>query len=138
MRNEIAVLKRVSKGHPNIVTLHDYFEVRLIPHPSPALGRRAHDVVASHYRPRITCTSYSTFAPVASCSTGYAPRATTTRRKSSLCDKQIQSVSDARSRPSDAADLVRTIMKAVKYIHDCGIVHRGALQSFLLPIPSSN
>ena len=27
MRNEIAVLKRVSKGHRNIVTLHDYFEV---------------------------------------------------------------------------------------------------------------
>lgn len=29
VRNEIAVLKRVSKGHPNIVTLHDYFEVCL-------------------------------------------------------------------------------------------------------------
>ena len=28
MRNEIAVLKKVSKGHRNIVTLHDYFEVR--------------------------------------------------------------------------------------------------------------
>ena len=27
MRNEIAVLKKISKGHPNIVTLHDYFEV---------------------------------------------------------------------------------------------------------------
>ncbi|GBE89921.1 Calcium/calmodulin-dependent protein kinase cmkB [Sparassis crispa] len=26
VRNEIAVLKRVSKGHKNIVTLHDYFE----------------------------------------------------------------------------------------------------------------
>ena len=25
---------------------------------------------------------------------------------------------------SDAADLVRTIMKAVQYIHGCGIVHR--------------
>jgi len=28
VRNEIAVLKRVSKGHQNVVTLHDYFEVR--------------------------------------------------------------------------------------------------------------
>ncbi len=28
---------------------------------------------------------------------------------------------------SDAAGLVRTIMKAVKYIHDCGIVHRGTV-----------
>ena len=25
----------------------------------------------------------------------------------------------------DAAGLVRTIMGAVKYIHECGIVHRG-------------
>jgi len=28
--------------------------------------------------------------------------------------------------PSDAADLVRTILKAVKYIHDSGVVHRGS------------
>lgn len=28
---------------------------------------------------------------------------------------------------SDAAGLVRTIMKAVEYIHGCGIVHRGML-----------
>jgi len=28
VRNEIAVLKRVSSGHRNVVTLHDYFEVR--------------------------------------------------------------------------------------------------------------
>ena len=27
VRNEIAVLKRISSGHRNIVTLHDYFEV---------------------------------------------------------------------------------------------------------------
>ncbi|KAF8185892.1 hypothetical protein K438DRAFT_1973734 [Mycena galopus ATCC 62051] len=26
VRNEIAVLKRISSGNPNIVTLHDYFE----------------------------------------------------------------------------------------------------------------
>jgi calcium/calmodulin-dependent protein kinase I len=26
IRNEIAVLKRISQGHPNIITLHDYFE----------------------------------------------------------------------------------------------------------------
>jgi hypothetical protein len=30
VRNEIAVLKRVSVGHRNIVTLHDYFEVRFV------------------------------------------------------------------------------------------------------------
>lgn len=30
VRNEIAVLKRISSGHRNIVTLHDYFEVCLL------------------------------------------------------------------------------------------------------------
>jgi calcium/calmodulin-dependent protein kinase I len=30
VRNEIAVLKRVSSGHKNIVTLHDYFEVHFL------------------------------------------------------------------------------------------------------------
>jgi hypothetical protein len=30
VRNEIAVLKRISSGNPNIVTLHDYFEVSRI------------------------------------------------------------------------------------------------------------
>ncbi|KAJ7737327.1 kinase-like domain-containing protein [Mycena metata] len=28
VRNEIAVLKLISSGHPNVVTLHDYFETR--------------------------------------------------------------------------------------------------------------
>jgi len=31
VRNEIAVLKRVSTGHKNIVSLHDYFEVTFPP-----------------------------------------------------------------------------------------------------------
>lgn len=26
MVNQIEVLKKVSQGHPNIITLHDYFE----------------------------------------------------------------------------------------------------------------
>lgn len=26
VRNEIAILKKVSAGHPNIVQLHDFFE----------------------------------------------------------------------------------------------------------------
>jgi hypothetical protein len=30
VRTEIAVLKRVSSGHKNIITMHDYFEVRHI------------------------------------------------------------------------------------------------------------
>lgn len=33
---------------------------------------------------------------------------------------------------SDAAELVRTIFRAVKYIHDCGIVHRDLKPENLL------
>lgn len=32
---------------------------------------------------------------------------------------------------SDAASLVRTIMKSVQYIHDAGIVHRGMFRPWL-------
>lgn len=34
----------------------------------------------------------------------------------------------------DAADLVRTIMRAVDYIHGCGIVHRGSLARLATPL----
>lgn len=39
VRNEIAVLKKVSSGHRNIVTLHDYFEVRSDIHVRTAQSR---------------------------------------------------------------------------------------------------
>ncbi|KAG6329373.1 hypothetical protein ID866_9717 [Astraeus odoratus] len=66
LRNEIAVLKRISSGHPNIVTLHDYFEASF-----------------------------------------------------GMLD-------------GDAAELVRTIFQAVRYIHDCDIVHRNLKPEKLL------
>ncbi|KAG6329238.1 hypothetical protein ID866_9852 [Astraeus odoratus] len=66
VRNEMAVLKRISSGHPNIVTLHDYFEA-----------------------------SFATLNV-------------------------------------DAAELVRTIFQAVKYIHGCDIVHRNLKPEKLL------
>lgn len=80
VRNEIAVLKKVSQGHPNIVTLHDYFET-------------AHNL----YLIFDLCSGGELFDRI--CAKGNYYEA-------------------------DAADLVRTIMKAVEYIHRAGIVHR--------------
>lgn len=88
VRNEIAVLKRVSVGHTNIVTLHDYFET-------------AHNL----YLVFDLCTGGELFDRI--CAKGNYYEA-------------------------DAAHLVRTIMGAVKYIHDCGIVHRDLKPENLL------
>lgn len=80
VRNEIAVLKKVSQGHRNIVTLHDYFET-------------AHNL----YLIFDLCSGGELFDRICAKGNYYE---------------------------QDAADLVRTIMKAVQYIHECGIVHR--------------
>ncbi|EIN14529.1 Pkinase-domain-containing protein [Punctularia strigosozonata HHB-11173 SS5] len=88
VRNEIAVLKRISSGHANIVTLHDYFET-------------AHNL----YLCFDLCTGGELFDRI--CAKGNYYEA-------------------------DAAALVRTILNAVKYIHDCGIVHRDLKPENLL------
>ncbi|KIJ64791.1 hypothetical protein HYDPIDRAFT_111396 [Hydnomerulius pinastri MD-312] len=88
VRNEIAVLKRISSGHQNIVTLHDYFET-------------SHNL----YLCFDLCTGGELFDSI--CARGQYTEA-------------------------DAADLVRTIFRAVKYIHDCGIVHRDLKPENLL------
>ncbi|KAH9944902.1 Pkinase-domain-containing protein [Amylocystis lapponica] len=88
VRNEISVLKRVSKGHRNIVTLHDYFET-------------AHNL----YLCFDLCTGGELFDRI--CAKGNYYEA-------------------------DAAELVRTIFRAVKYIHECGIVHRDLKPENLL------
>jgi serine/threonine protein kinase len=88
VRNEIAVLKRVSSGHRNIVTLHDYFET-------------AHNL----YLCFDLCTGGELFDRI--CAKGNYYEA-------------------------DAAALVRTVFKAVKYIHDSGIVHRDLKPENLL------
>ncbi|EJD01901.1 Pkinase-domain-containing protein [Fomitiporia mediterranea MF3/22] len=88
VRNEIAVLKRVSKGHKNIVTLHDYFET-------------THNL----YLCFDLCTGGELFDRI--CAKGNYYEA-------------------------DAANLVRTIMGAVDYIHGCGIVHRDLKPENLL------
>ncbi|KAI0299340.1 kinase-like domain-containing protein [Multifurca ochricompacta] len=80
VRNEIAVLKRVSSGHQNIVTLYDYFET-----------------ANNLYLCFDLCTGGELFDRICAKGNYHEP---------------------------DAADLVRTIMKGVQYIHDSGIVHR--------------
>ncbi|KAH0828599.1 kinase-like domain-containing protein [Lanmaoa asiatica] len=79
VHNEVAVLKRVSIGHPNIITLHDYFKT-------------AHNL----YLCFNLCTGDELFDSV--CARGQYTKA-------------------------DAARLICTIFGAIKYIHDCGIVH---------------
>lgn len=88
VRNEIAVLKKISSGHRNIVTLHDYFET-------------AHNL----YLCFDLCTGGELFDRI--CAKGNYYEA-------------------------DASDLVRTIFKAVTYIHASGIVHRDLKPENLL------
>ncbi|KAH9015601.1 Pkinase-domain-containing protein [Lactarius pseudohatsudake] len=88
VRNEIAVLKRVSSGHKNIVTLHDYFETS-----------------NNLYLCFDLCTGGELFDRICAKGNYHEP---------------------------DAADLVRTIMKAVQYIHECNIVHRDLKPENLL------
>ncbi|KAG6817017.1 hypothetical protein H0H87_000639 [Tephrocybe sp. NHM501043] len=88
VRNEISVLKRISSGNRNIVTLHDYFET-------------SHNL----YLVFDLCTGGELFDRI--CAKGNYYEA-------------------------DAADLVRTIFHAVKYIHDSGIVHRDLKPENLL------
>jgi serine/threonine protein kinase len=88
VRNEIAVLKRVSSGHKNIVTLHDYFETS-----------------NNLYLCFDLCTGGELFDRICAKGNYHEP---------------------------DAAELVRTIMKAVQYIHECNIVHRDLKPENLL------
>lgn len=88
VRNEIAVLKKISSGHSNIVTLRDYFET-------------THNL----YLCFDLCTGGELFDRI--CAKGNYYEA-------------------------DAADLVRIIFKAVKYIHDSGVVHRDLKPENLL------
>ncbi|RKO96602.1 Pkinase-domain-containing protein [Caulochytrium protostelioides] len=78
--NEIEILKKVSKGHPHIVTLHDYFET-----PN------------SLYLVQTLCTGGELFDRI--CERG------------SFFEE-------------DAAQIVRTVVDAVAYLHQQNIVHR--------------
>lgn len=88
VRNEIAVLKKVSAGHANIVTLYDYFET-----------------ANNLYLVFDLCTGGELFDRICAKGSYYE---------------------------ADAADVVRTVLNAVKYIHDAGIVHRDLKPENLL------
>lgn len=88
VRNEIAVLKRISSNHANIVTLHDYFETS-----------------NNLYLVFELCTGGELFDRI--CAKGNYYEA-------------------------DAAALIRTIFRAVKYLHAQGVVHRDLKPENLL------
>ncbi|KAJ7860616.1 kinase-like domain-containing protein [Mycena olivaceomarginata] len=102
VRNEIAVLKRISKGHPNIVTLHDYFEVR-----RSGCG----------WSPTWTTSPRNLYLCFGLCTGG--------ELFDRICSK-------GNYYEADAAALVRTILTAVNYIHTAGIVHRDLKPENLL------
>ena len=115
VRNEIAVLKRISSGHRNIVTLHDYFEV--------CRSRLIQEIfLIPNLRHLTIFTSVSTSARAESSSIASAQRATTMKRESLVDDSHLLSLINQNR---DAASLVKTLFKAVRYVHDSGIVHRG-------------
>ncbi|KAJ9069997.1 Calcium/calmodulin-dependent protein kinase type I [Entomophthora muscae] len=88
IRNEISILKKVSQGHANILTLVDYFETmnNLYLITELAIGGELFD---------------------------------------RICDK-------GSFFESDAAQIIYTIVDAVKYLHDNGIVHRDLKPENLL------
>lgn len=132
MRNEIAVLKRVSAGHPNIVSLHDFFET-------------THNLYVSAQCDDSLCHLLKQLSLCLTCAleesslTGSAQEAAITRSESqSDVHAMGSNWSVVADRLRDAQNIVRTVTHAVKYLHDQGIVHRGQSQHCPLITDSSS
>lgn len=128
VRNEIAVLKKVSSGHRNIVTLHDYFEVCSYQRLSSVDIHRVSDFqdrtqLVSLFRSLHRWRTVRSYMCQGAILRGVSPPVATPKA-------QRHSIVFCFCR--DAADLVRTVFKAVEYIHHEGIVHRDLKPENLL------
>ncbi|BGP74400.1 Calcium/calmodulin-dependent protein kinase type I [Rhodotorula toruloides] len=107
IRNEISVLKSISQGHKNIVTLWDYFETQNNRTLSPF----------SLSESQLTALARTVYLVTDLCQGG--------ELFDRICAKSY-------FLEEDAAKLVRTVMGAVEYLHSHGIVHRDIKPENLL------